>query len=213
MWLQVARKTGAVVEVIPEDEAGDISLPDLEALITRGDRKPALIAITHVPTNSGTHHCSCYSHLVRCCLHLADPFPYLQLRSMRLQAEMQEGLPFCLVDAVVGVRGILKANCVSICEVSGGLCEACSLWTPCCAQGGFMTRPRSDRWRARTAFPTSWTPARARGRCRWTWPPSAATGSAPPPANTCADLGASASFMPLSTPTPNSATKSCTAAG
>jgi hypothetical protein len=25
----------------------------LEALITQGDRKPSLIAITHVPTNSG----------------------------------------------------------------------------------------------------------------------------------------------------------------
>lgn len=58
MWecrqVQMAKRTGAVIEVIPEDEEGDISLSALEALITQGPRKPALIAITHVPTNSGS---------------------------------------------------------------------------------------------------------------------------------------------------------------
>ncbi|BDA50632.1 probable cysteine desulfurase [Coccomyxa sp. Obi] len=52
-FLQMAKRTGVAIEVIPEDDEGDISLPALEVLITQGDRKPALIAITHVPTNSG----------------------------------------------------------------------------------------------------------------------------------------------------------------
>ena len=51
----MAKRTGVTIEVIPEDIEGDISLPALEVLITQGDRKPALIAITHVPTNSGEH--------------------------------------------------------------------------------------------------------------------------------------------------------------
>ena len=50
--VQMARRKGVVIEVIPEDEEGDIDIPGLEALVTQG-RKPALIAVTHVPTNSG----------------------------------------------------------------------------------------------------------------------------------------------------------------
>lgn len=50
--LQVGRRTGAVVEVIPEEHDGEISTQGLEALIARG-RAPALLAITHVPTNCG----------------------------------------------------------------------------------------------------------------------------------------------------------------
>jgi cysteine desulfurase/selenocysteine lyase len=49
-FLQVARKTGAVVEVIPNDSHGQISL---EALREAIDEKVKLIAITHVPTNGG----------------------------------------------------------------------------------------------------------------------------------------------------------------
>jgi hypothetical protein len=49
---QVAKRTGVVIEVIPEDEQGDIDTAALEALVTQG-RRPALIAITHIPTNSG----------------------------------------------------------------------------------------------------------------------------------------------------------------
>ena len=50
--MQVAKRTGAVIEVIPEDVEGDLYVSALETLII-GGRKPALIAITHVPTNSG----------------------------------------------------------------------------------------------------------------------------------------------------------------
>ena len=49
-YLQVARRTGAVVEAIPDDEHGQISLPALERAI---DGKVKLIALTHVPTNGG----------------------------------------------------------------------------------------------------------------------------------------------------------------
>ena len=49
-FLQVTRKTGATVEVIPNDTHGQISL---EALRKAIDDRVKLIAITHVPTNGG----------------------------------------------------------------------------------------------------------------------------------------------------------------
>jgi len=49
-FLQVARRTGAVVEPVPNDETGALSLAALEAMI---DDRVKLIAITHVPTNGG----------------------------------------------------------------------------------------------------------------------------------------------------------------
>jgi selenocysteine lyase/cysteine desulfurase len=49
-FLQIARKTGAVIEVIPNDETGQLSV---EALRSAIDDKVKLIAITHVPTNGG----------------------------------------------------------------------------------------------------------------------------------------------------------------
>ncbi|HLZ81424.1 MAG TPA: aminotransferase class V-fold PLP-dependent enzyme [Ktedonobacteraceae bacterium] len=49
-FLQVTRKTGAVVEVIPNDSHGQISLESLREAI---DERVKLIAITHVPTNGG----------------------------------------------------------------------------------------------------------------------------------------------------------------
>lgn len=49
-FLQVARKTGATVEAIPDDEYGQISI---EALRRAIDERVKLIAITHVPTNGG----------------------------------------------------------------------------------------------------------------------------------------------------------------
>lgn len=49
-FLQVARKTGATIEVIPNDELGQISI---EALRNAIDNRVKLIAITHVPTNGG----------------------------------------------------------------------------------------------------------------------------------------------------------------
>jgi selenocysteine lyase/cysteine desulfurase len=49
-FLQVARRTGARVEVVPSDAQGQISVPGLEAML---DERVKLIAITHVPTNGG----------------------------------------------------------------------------------------------------------------------------------------------------------------
>jgi selenocysteine lyase/cysteine desulfurase len=49
-FLHVARRTGATIDVIPNDAAGQISL---EALRQALDARVKLIAITHVPTNSG----------------------------------------------------------------------------------------------------------------------------------------------------------------
>jgi cysteine desulfurase / selenocysteine lyase len=49
-FLQVARKTGAVVEVIPNDASGQLSV---EALHRAVDDRVKLIAVTHVPTNGG----------------------------------------------------------------------------------------------------------------------------------------------------------------
>jgi cysteine desulfurase / selenocysteine lyase len=49
-FLQAARRTGAVVEVIPSDESGQVSVTALAEMI---DERVKLIAITHVPTNSG----------------------------------------------------------------------------------------------------------------------------------------------------------------
>ena len=42
-----------VVQVIPEDELGDIDISALESMIQQGPQKPVLIAVTHVPTSSG----------------------------------------------------------------------------------------------------------------------------------------------------------------
>lgn len=49
-FLQQARRTGAVIDVIPRNEAGSI---DLHVLEDRIDDRTALIALTHVPTNNG----------------------------------------------------------------------------------------------------------------------------------------------------------------
>ncbi|HYP29295.1 MAG TPA: aminotransferase class V-fold PLP-dependent enzyme [Blastocatellia bacterium] len=49
-YLQVARRTGAVIEVVPDDGRGQLSVDALRDLI---DDRVKLIAITHVPTNNG----------------------------------------------------------------------------------------------------------------------------------------------------------------
>lgn len=49
-FLQVAQRTGAVVEVIPNDQDGQVSIKALQEMI---DERVKLIAITHVPTNGG----------------------------------------------------------------------------------------------------------------------------------------------------------------
>jgi cysteine desulfurase / selenocysteine lyase len=49
-YLQVARKTGAIIEVIPDDEHGQVDVNALEQMI---DDRVKLISITHVPTQGG----------------------------------------------------------------------------------------------------------------------------------------------------------------
>jgi selenocysteine lyase/cysteine desulfurase len=49
-YLQVAARTGAAVEVIPDDEHGQVSVEALRRML---DARVKLIAITHVPTNGG----------------------------------------------------------------------------------------------------------------------------------------------------------------
>jgi selenocysteine lyase/cysteine desulfurase len=49
-FLQVARRTGAVIEVVPSDASGALDVAALERMI---DRRVKLIAITWVPTNGG----------------------------------------------------------------------------------------------------------------------------------------------------------------
>ena len=49
-YLQVAARTGAIVEAIPNDETGQLSVDALRRMM---DDRVKLIAITHVPTNGG----------------------------------------------------------------------------------------------------------------------------------------------------------------
>jgi cysteine desulfurase/selenocysteine lyase len=49
-FLQVARRTGAVIDVVPSDDSGALDVAALEQMI---DERVRLIAITHVPTNGG----------------------------------------------------------------------------------------------------------------------------------------------------------------
>jgi cysteine desulfurase / selenocysteine lyase len=49
-FLQIAQKTGVIVEAIPNDAYGQVSLDALRQAI---DERVKLIAITHVPTNGG----------------------------------------------------------------------------------------------------------------------------------------------------------------
>lgn len=55
-YLQVAHKTGALVEPIPNDAYGQVSIDALRAMLDEYDRRGErvrLISITHVPTNGG----------------------------------------------------------------------------------------------------------------------------------------------------------------
>lgn len=49
-YLQRTRQTGAVVEVVPSDPSGQISVDALDQMM---DDRVALVALTHVPTNGG----------------------------------------------------------------------------------------------------------------------------------------------------------------
>lgn len=52
-FLQVARRTGAVVEVVDDDEHGQLCLADLRRRLAGPGGEVKLIAITHVPTQGG----------------------------------------------------------------------------------------------------------------------------------------------------------------
>jgi cysteine desulfurase/selenocysteine lyase len=49
-FLQVARRTGAKIEVVPNDEAGQLCVRAMANMI---DDRVKLVAVTHVPTNGG----------------------------------------------------------------------------------------------------------------------------------------------------------------
>ncbi len=49
-YLQVAKRTGAVVDVVPSDDSGEIDVGALERML---DERVKLIAITWIPTNGG----------------------------------------------------------------------------------------------------------------------------------------------------------------
>jgi cysteine desulfurase / selenocysteine lyase len=52
-FLQVAQRTGAVVEVVDDDEHGQLSVTDLSSRLEHGTGAVKLIAMTHVPTQGG----------------------------------------------------------------------------------------------------------------------------------------------------------------
>ncbi len=52
-FLQVARRTGATIEVIDNDESGQLSVSDLRRRLNDGNGPVKLVAITHVPTQGG----------------------------------------------------------------------------------------------------------------------------------------------------------------
>lgn len=49
-YLQVAERTGAVIDVVPDTETGELSVPALEAMM---DERVRLVAVSHVPSNGG----------------------------------------------------------------------------------------------------------------------------------------------------------------
>ena len=75
--MQVAKRNRIEIEVIPEDEKGEIDFRALEEMLTSG-RKPVLVAINHVPTNSGLHFALPFLPSF-----MAGPFPRAQLHSMQ----------------------------------------------------------------------------------------------------------------------------------
>jgi selenocysteine lyase/cysteine desulfurase len=54
--LQVARRTGARIEVIPNDDSGQLSVDALAEML---DDRVKLVAVTHVPTNGGLVNPAC----------------------------------------------------------------------------------------------------------------------------------------------------------
>ena len=58
--VQVAKRTCARIEVVPETADSDVDLEALEHSILQGQGRPALMAFTHVPTNSGAPSQPCH---------------------------------------------------------------------------------------------------------------------------------------------------------
>jgi cysteine desulfurase/selenocysteine lyase len=52
-YLQAERRRAVTVEVIPDDDDGQLSLPALAELLDGGRAPVGLVAVTHVPTNGG----------------------------------------------------------------------------------------------------------------------------------------------------------------
>ena len=52
-FLQVAARTGAVVEVVDNDESGQLSVSDLRRRLADDAGRVGLVAVTHVPTQGG----------------------------------------------------------------------------------------------------------------------------------------------------------------
>lgn len=52
-FLQVVRRRGVEIVVVPNEASGEISLPALEAVIAQHGKRVRLIGLTHVPTNGG----------------------------------------------------------------------------------------------------------------------------------------------------------------
>ena len=52
-YLQAERRRGVSIEVIPDDDDGQLSLPGLADLLDDGRSPVGLVAVTHVPTNGG----------------------------------------------------------------------------------------------------------------------------------------------------------------
>lgn len=50
-YLQAAKHTGAIVEVVPDDEHGQVSVEAMRRALDRG--RVALVGLTHTPTNGG----------------------------------------------------------------------------------------------------------------------------------------------------------------
>ncbi|KAL3143663.1 hypothetical protein ABBQ38_002458 [Trebouxia sp. C0009 RCD-2024] len=52
-YLQAVKRQQVQIEIIPEDDEGDIDVHALESMVSDGAQRPTLIAITHIPTSSG----------------------------------------------------------------------------------------------------------------------------------------------------------------
>ena len=76
-------------------------------------------------------------------------------------------------------------------------------------QAGCTAQKQSAQWPSGMGCPSCWMPARALGRCPWTLPRQAATGSPAPPVNTCGVPEGSASSLHQSTHLPFPASLRC----